>query len=175
MQKALASLQQDLSTIRTGRASPALVENLVIPAYNNTQFLKLQEMATITTDGPRMIIISPFDPSVIRDIEHGINSANLGYTASPDSSILRINLPSLTEERRNEYIKMAHTKIEGGKVMVRQVRHEAMNDVKLKFEAKGMSEDEKKMLEKKIQDLTDEIIAEIEMLGEKKEEELRQI
>lgn len=175
MMRAIHMLQEDLATIRTGRATPALVENIVIAAYDGSQHLKVKEMATITTDGARMLLIAPFDPSVIRDIERGINSANLGFSASVDGQIIRISIPSLTAERRDEYIKLAHTKLEGGRIMVRQVRHEVMNELKKKFEAKEISEDDKKRLEKEIQTLTDEMITEIEVLREKKEAELKEI
>lgn len=175
MMRAIHMLQEDLATIRTGRATPALVENIVIAAYDASQHLKVKEMATITTDGARMLLIAPFDPSVIRDLERGINAANLGFTAAVDGQIIRISIPSLTAERRDEYIKLAHTKLEGGRIMVRQVRHEVMNELKRKFEAKEISEDDKKRLEKEIQTLTDEMITEIEVLREKKEAELKEI
>ena len=175
MQKALQVIHEDLATIRTGRATPALVENVSIPAYEGTQHLKVKEMATISTDGARMIIIAPFDPTILRDIEKGINSANLGYTAAPDGNILRISIPPLTSERRDEYIKLAHVKIEGGRVMVRQIRHDMMSDIKRQFEAKELSEDEKKRLEKDVQMVTDEMMAEIDVLKKKKEDELMQI
>jgi len=168
-------IAEDLATIRTGRATPALVENLVISAYDGTQHLKLKEMATITTEGARMLIIAPFDPTVIRDIERGINSANLGYTGAVDGQIIRISIPPLTDERRQEYIKLAATKLEGGRVMIRQIRHEAMADLKRKFEAKEIGEDEKKHLEKEIQAYTDDFMAEIEVMRENKEKELREI
>ncbi len=175
MLRAIRMLQEDLGTIRTGRATPALVENVVITAYDNTQHLRIKEMATITTDGPRMIIISPFDPSIIKDIERGINVANLGYTAYMDGQVIRINIPSLTSERREEYIKLAHTKLEGGRIMIRQVRHEVMADIKRQFEAKEISEDDKKRFEKEIQTITDEMMVEIDLLREKKETELKEI
>jgi ribosome recycling factor len=175
MHKALLILQEDLATIRTGRATPALVENIVIPAYENTQHLKVKEMATITTDGPRMIVIAPFDPSVIRDIEKGVNNANIGLIASVDGNVIRINIPTLTQERRDEYIKLAHAKVEGGRVIVRQVRHEVMTDIKRKFEAKEISEDDKTRLEKEVQTITDEFMAEIDAIRDKKEKELMEI
>lgn len=175
MVKAMHMLLEDLATIRTGRATPALVENLVIAAYDNTQHLRLKEMATITTEGARMLIIAPFDPTVIRDIERAITTANLGYSGAVDGSIIRISIPPLTDERRQEYIKLAHTKLEGGRVMVRQVRHEAMATLKHKFEAKELGEDEKKHLEKEIQTYTDEFMAEIEVMRENKEKELKEI
>lgn len=175
MIRAMRMLADDLATIRTGRATPALVENLVVPAYERTQHLKLKEMATITTEGPRMLIISPFDPTVIRDLERGISSANLGYTAAVDGNIIRISIPPLTDERRQEYIKLAHTKLEGGRVMLRQIRHEAMAQLKHKFEAKELGEDEKKHLEREIQTYTDEFMAEIDVIRQNKERELREI
>lgn len=175
MMQAIRILEEDLATIRTGRATPALVENLDVSAYNNTTHLKLKEMATIATDGAKMLIISPFDPSVIQDIERAINSANLGLSAAVDGTIIRISIPSLTDERRQQYIKLCHAKIEGGRVMVRQIRHEFMADLKRQFEAKEIGEDDKKRLEKELQVLTDEMMAEIEVLREKKEAELAQI
>ena len=175
MHKALEVLGEDLSTIRTGRATPVLVENIQITAYDGTQTLKLREMATITTEGPRTILISPFDPSVLKDIEKGINSANLGFTAAPDNNLLRITIPPLTAERRQEFMKLAGSKIEGGRVMVRQVRHDFMANIKRSFEAKEISEDDRKRLEKEIQGVTDNMMAEIETLRHKKEEELQQV
>lgn len=175
MLKAIGVLQDDLGTIRTGRASPALVENVVVSSYEATQHLKVKEMATITTDGPRMIVVAPFDPAVIRDIEKGINAANLGLNAYIDGAVVRINIPQLTAERREEYIKLAHAKLEGGRIMIRQIRHEMMVDLKRKLEAKEISEDDKKRIEKEVQTLTDEMMAEIEVLRERKEAELREI
>ncbi|MBI2616756.1 ribosome recycling factor [Candidatus Gottesmanbacteria bacterium] len=175
MLKAIEVLKEDLGTIRTGRATPALVENVVITSYGGTQHLKMKEMATITTDGPRMIVISPFDPSIIQDIERGINVANLGFSAAVDGTILRISIPPLTAERRAEFVKLAHVKVEGGRVMVRQVRHEIMADIKRKFDAKEISEDDKKRFEKEVQTITDEMIAEIDVLRQHKETELSEI
>lgn len=175
MLKAIQVIKDDLGTIRTGRATPALVENVVISSYENTQHLRLKEMATITTDGPRMVVISPFDPSVTKEIEKGLNASNLGFNAYVDGNLVRINIPQLTAERREEYIKLAHTKLEGGRVMLRQLRHEVMNDVKRKFENDEISEDDRKKLEKDVQSLTDEMMGEIEMLRVKKESELREL
>ena len=168
-------MQDDLATIRTGRATPALVENIVISSYEGTQNLKIKEMATITTDGPRMIIISPFDPTVTKDLEKGINLANLGFSASVDGNLIRISIPPLTADRREEFIKLANVKIEGGRVMIRQIRHDEMAKVKRQFTLAEISEDDKKRIERGIQDITDEMIAEIEVLRERKETELAQV
>lgn len=172
MQKALRVLMEDLATIRTGRATPALIENVVITAYEGTQHLRVKEMATITTEGPRTILVAPFDLTVIKDIERGINSANLGLMAAVDGPIIRITIPSLTAERRQEYIKLADSKVEGGRVMIRQIRHEIMNELKRKFEAKEIPQDEKDRLSKQIQAVTDEMMAEIEALRSQKEKDL---
>ena len=175
MQKALKIVSEDLSTIRTGRATPALVENVVISAYEDSQKLKVKEMATITTEGPKALAVAPFDPTVISDMEKGINSSNLGFTATVDSNILRITIPALTAERREEFIKLANVKLEGGRVMIRQIRHEVFSSFKRQFEAKEIAEDDRKRLEKDIQIVTDELMAEIELMRKKKEEELSQV
>lgn len=175
MKKALGVTQQDLSSVRSGRATPALVENMIIPAYGGAQRLKLMEMATITTMDAKTIVISPYDPSQIADIEKGIFEANTGLTPVVDGDIIRITIPALSEERRREYLKLAKAKLEAGRIMIRQIRGEGMRELKKLEEGKTISEDEQKHGERLIQELTDEMIAEIDGLGEKKEAELMQV
>ncbi len=175
MRKALEITQTDLSSIRSGRATPALVENIVIPAYGGSQRLKLMEMATITTMDAKTIVISPYDPSQIAEIEKGILEANTGVNPVVDGEIIRITIPPLSEERRQEYIRLAKTKLEGGRVMVRQVRGDAMRDLKKAEEAGTINEDQRKHAEKMVQELTDEMIAELDGVGERKEAELLQV
>lgn len=175
MKKAIEITRTDLSSIRSGRATPALVENIVVSVYGGTQYLKMMELATITTMDAKMIVISPFDPSIITEIQRGIESANVGLTPIIDGEIIRISLPPLSQERRQEYIKLAKTKLEGGRIMVRQVRHDAMKEI-AKHETDGtVSEDEKSLGEKRVQELTDEMIAEVDSIGDKKEAELLQV
>lgn len=175
MKKAIEVTRTDLSSIRSGRATPVLVENIVVSVYGGSQKLKIMELATITTMDAKSIVIAPFDSSITAEIERGLLEANTGFTPVVDGEIIRISLPPLSEERRQEYIKLARTKLEGGRIMVRQVRAEAMKDLK-KLEADAqISEDERKHGEKMIQELTDEMVAEIDALGEKKEEELLQV
>ncbi len=175
MKKAIEVTRTDLSSIRSGRATPALVENIVVTVYGGTQHLKMMELSTITTMDAKTIMISPYDPSIITEISRGLEAANTGLTPVIDGEIIRISLPPLSEERRQEYIKLAKTKLEAGKVMVRGVRHDAMKEI-AKTEADGtVSEDEKTLAEKKIQELTDEMIAELDAMGEKKEQELLQV
>lgn len=175
MRKALEITSSDLSSIRSGRATPSLVEHVVVSVYGGSQRLKIMELATTTTMDAKTIVIAPFDPSIIAEIERGLMEANIGLTPVVDGEIIRITIPALTEERRHEYIKLAKTKLEAGRIMVRQIRAEAMKDLK-KLEAdNSIGEDERKKGEKHIQELTDEMIAEIDRLGEKKEAELLQV
>ncbi len=175
MRKALAVTSTDLSSIRSGRATPALVEHVVVAVYGGTQHLKIMELATITTMDSRTLVISPFDPSIIAEIERGLMEANIGLTPVVDGEIIRISIPSLTQERRLEYIKLAKAKLEAGRIMIRQIRAEAMKDLKKMEADSAISEDEQKLGEKHVQELTDEMIAEIDLLGEKKEAELLQV
>ncbi|MBU1327309.1 ribosome recycling factor [Patescibacteria group bacterium] len=175
MRKACDVTRGDLSSIRSGRATPALVENIVIAAYDGTQKLKVRELATITAMDARTLVIAPYDPSIIEEVQRGLLEANIGLSPVIDGEIVRISIPPLSEERRQEYVKLARTKLEAGRVMVRQVRHEAMRDFKRAFEEHTLSEDERKLSEKKVQEITDEMIADIDGMGERKEQELLQI
>lgn len=174
-QKILDLVSSDIGTIRTGRATPALVENIIVPAYGGTQKLKVVELAGISAPDPTQIVISPWDKSIIGDIRKGILEANVGMNPSIDGEVIRIVMPPLTTEDREKYVKLLSQKLEAGKVMIRQVRGDEMHDIKKKFEAKEMSEDEKFAAEKKLQELTDQFVIKIEEMGEKKKQELLQI
>jgi ribosome recycling factor len=175
MQSTLDVVTSDIAGIRTGRATPALVENIVCPAYGGTQRLKVVELATITAPDPSQIIINPFDKSIIGDIRKGIEQANLGMNPSIDGEIIRITMPPLTTEDREKYVKLLSGKLESGKIMIRQVRADEMHEIKKKFEEKEITEDEKFANEKKIQEITDEFVGKIDEMGEKKKAELLQI
>jgi ribosome recycling factor len=172
MIKALEIIRQDLSTLRTGRATPALIENVSVMVYGGTQKLKIMELGTIVTTDPRTLIITPFDISIVEEIQKGLLAANLGLTPVVDAEVIRISIPDLSEERRQEFIKLAKQKLETGKIMIRQIRHELMGDLKRDYEAKVLSEDDRRRLEKDLQELTDKMISEIDELGRRKEEEL---
>lgn len=175
MKKAIEVTQTDLASIRSGRATPALVENIVISAYGGTQRLKIMEMATITTMDSKTLVIAPYDASTLQEIEKGILETNTGITPVVDGDIIRITIPLLSEERRQEYIKLAKAKLEAGRIMVRQVRQEGMKELKKLEVAKDISEDDMKNGEKRVQVLTDEMIADIDVMGQRKEQELLQI
>lgn len=175
MQKTMDVVRQDFSTVRSGKASPTLVENVVINAYNGTQKLKVMELATTHIQDPHMLVVTPFDQSIIGEIEKGIASASVGLSPIVDGNILRISLPPLTEERRKEFVKLINQKAESGKIMIRHIRHEAMEEIKKRGEHGTSSEDEVIRLEKETQKLTDEFIENIDMLRDEKEEELMKI
>ena len=172
MQKVVDIIRVDLGTVRTGRAAPSLVENVVIHAYGGTQNLKVIELAQISAQDPQTLVITPYDNSIIGEIQRGLMEGNIGLTPVIDGQIIRISIPALTEERRQQLVALVNQKLEGGKVQIRQLRHEAMDEVKKQLNAKTISEDEMFHLEKEVQKLTDDTIAEIDSLGKKKEEEL---
>ena len=172
MRKILDVLRTDLATVRAGRAAPSLVENIIINAYGGTQRLKVMELATITSSDPQSLVITPFDNSIIGEIQKGIAEANVGLNPVIDGQIIRISIPRLSEERRQELIHLMRQKLENGRIMVRQARHETMADIKKQKDQKTISEDEAGRMEKEVQKLTDELIGDIEGMGKKKEEEL---
>lgn len=172
MGKILEVIKTDLSTVRTGRATPALVENITINAYGGTQKLKVVELAHVSVSDAQTLLITPFDSSIIGEIQKGIMEANIGFTPTIDGNVIRISIPLLSEERRQQLVGLVHQKLEGGRIQIRQVRHEAMDGVKKQFNDKQISEDDMLRLEKEVQKITDETIAEIDALGKKKEEEL---
>ena len=172
MQKVLELLRHDLATIRTGRATPSLVENIVINAYNGSAKLKVIELATIAAQDTQTLIITPFDHATIHEIEKGIQEANIGISPVIDSTIIRISLPPLSTERRQELIHLMKQKLENGKILVRQARQDAMNNLK---KDDSLSEDELRRLEKEVQMVTDKFMLQVDNLGKQKEEELLQI
>lgn len=174
-QKAVDAVQSEISGIRTGRATPSLVENIVVPAYGGTQRLRVMEVASITSPDPSQIVISPWDKSIIGDIKKGILEANVNMNPSVDGEVLRIVMQPLTTEDREKYVKLLYQKLELGKVVIRQVRADVMHDIKKNFEEKLITEDDKKDQEKRLQNLTDTFVKKIEEIGEKKKVELLQI
>ena len=166
---------QDVGTIRGTKAHPGIVEGIIVSVYQGQQKLKINELATISASSGDTLIIDPWDKSIIGEIKKGIESANIGLTPNVDGEIIRINTPGLTGEDREKFVKLLGKKLESGRVMIRQIRGDAMHDVKKKYEAKEMSEDEKFGAEKRIQEITDEFIGKIDNIGETKTKELLQI
>jgi ribosome recycling factor len=173
MQSALDGLEEDLSAIRTGRASPALVERLPVDYYGmNTPLIQL---ATISVPEPRQLLIRPFDPSTLKDIERAILVSDLGLTPNSDGKAIRLTLPQLTEQRRHELVKVVHNRMEETRVRVRNVRRDLIRDLR-DFEDEGLiSEDDQERGEKEIQDITDKMNKKIEEIGERKEKEIMEV
>lgn len=173
MQEVYDMVLTDIGSIRTGRATPGLVEDLEVPVYGGQQTLRINELASITAPDAQSIVIDPWDKSIIGDIRKGILAANIGLNPSIDGEIIRISLPPLTTEDREKYIKLLSTKIENGRIMLRQIRNDGMRDIKDAFESDELSEDDKFRQEKELQKITDEFTEKIEKAGEKKEKELK--
>lgn len=174
-QKILEVLHGDLATVRTGRATPTLVENIVVNVYGGSTKLKIMEVGTIGSLDPQTLTITPFDNSIIGEIQKGIIGANVGLTPTIDGQLIRISIPPLSSERRQELIHLMKQKLENGKIMLRQSRHEAMAEIKKEMTNKTISEDEMVRLEKEVQRVIDQCVEEIDTLGKKKEEELMQL
>lgn len=175
MQRGLQVLMGDIATVRTGRATPALVEHVVVSVYGGTQRLKIMELATISASDPQTLVLSPFDTSILPEIQKGIMEANIGLTPSTDGNVIRISIPPLSEERRIELIKLMKQKLENGRIAIRQIRQDARNSVRKKHIDKEMSEEEMYRIEKEIQKITDEVMLQVDEMGRKKEEELMKI
>jgi ribosome recycling factor len=173
MKGAITALEQNLATIRTGRASPALVERLMVEYYGTPS--PLQQLATISAPEPRLLTIKPFDPSSLKDIERGILASDLGLTPNNDGKLIRLNIPPLTEERRKELIKVVHHRLEESRVAVRNIRRAAHEDLREFEKEKLISEDDLKRGETDLQKLTDKYVEKIDEHGKRKEAEIKEI
>jgi len=173
--KTIASLKEDLKSIRTGRASPSLVENLNVETYGGQTKLRLLELATIITEGASSLSISPFDPSVIQDIEKAILKSPLGLTPATQGTKIIIRIPSLNTEQREKYIKVVREKVEEKKITIRNHRDDSRRIIKNSFEKKEMSEDEKYRLEKEIDTQSTKFMEEINVIKENKEKEIMEV
>jgi ribosome recycling factor len=166
MDKALASLKAELARVRTGRASPALVDNIRVDYYGTTT--PLNQMAQISIPDPKTIMISSWDQSAVPLIEKAIIAANIGLTPNVDGKLIRMNVPALTEDRRKDIAKSIKKMGEDCKVGIRNIRREANEEVKALEKAKAASEDESKRLQESVQKHTDSTVAEIDKLIEAK-------
>ena len=173
MKGAITALEQNLATIRTGRASPALVERLMVEYYGTPT--PLQQLATLSAPEPRLLTIKPFDPSSLKDIERGILASDLGLTPSNDGKLIRLNIPPLTEERRKELIKVVHHRLEEARVAVRNIRRAAHDDLREFEKEKVISEDDLKRGETDLQKLTDKYVEKVDEHGQRKEAEIKEI
>ncbi len=173
MAKTVEVLQDDLLGIRTGRASPALVEKLPVEYYGT--MTPLNQMASIAVPEPRLLVIRPWDPSALADIERAILKSDLGLTPMNDGKLIRLSVPRLTEERRRELVRVVAKRVEEARIAIRNLRRDALKDLQDFEKEKMISEDDFYRGKDEVQDLTDEFIAKIDEMGKRKEEEVMEI
>jgi ribosome recycling factor len=173
MKGAVHSLEEDLAGIRTGRASPVLIERLPIEYYGTPT--PLVQLATISVPEPRLLAIRPFDPASLKDIERAILASDLGLTPNNDGKMIRLNIPPLTEERRHELVRVVHNRAEEARVAVRNVRRDVHNDLREFEREKLISQDDLQRGEDSLQKLTDKYVEMIAAASGRKETEVLEI
>jgi ribosome recycling factor len=173
MHTTIQNLVDDLAGIRTGRATPALVEKLSVEYYGTPT--PLMQMASISVPEPRSLLIKPFDPSSLKNIERAILASDLGLTPNNDGKQVRLNLPALTEERRHDLVKVVHSRLEDCRIAVRNIRRDLHNDMRELEKEKLISEDDLKRGEDELQKITDRNIEEINKHGQHKEQEIMEV
>ncbi len=173
MKGAIQALEEDLSGIRTGRASPALIERMHVEYYGVPT--ALIQLASISVPEPRSLLIKPFDASSLKAIERAILASDLGLTPNNDGKSIRLNLPPLTEERRRDLVKVVHNRVEEARVAARNVRRDSIRDLREFEQEKMISEDDLKKGEEELQKITERFIEEINAAGERKEKEILEV
>jgi ribosome recycling factor len=170
---AIGHLEQELQTVRTGRANPSLIENLPVEAYGSTA--PLRQLASLTTADARTIVVQPWDKNVLKDIERALQQANLGMSPVNDGSVIRLSVPALTEERRKEYRKTLNTKLEAARVSIRKIREEQQKSLRQAKQDGQLSEDDLFAQQKELQKNVDAYMERVASLGQQKEQELMTI
>ena len=173
MARALEHVKSEFATVRTGRASPSLVENLMVDYYGAETPLK--SLANFSVPEPRLLVVSPFDKGAMGAIEKAITNADLGLNPSNDGIVIRLTFPSLTEERRKGFVKIVRTKAEEGKVALRGVRRHARQELENLEKEHGLSKDEIERLEKILDKITQDEVAQVDVLLHNKEQELLEV
>lgn len=173
MKKSADALRHNLASIRTGRAAPALVENLQVMAYGD--MMPLNQLAQISVPDARMIVIQPYDVGTLKSIQKAIQNSELGINPTDDGRLIRLVLPPLTEERRRDLTKTVRTRVEEAKIAVRNVRRESLDEARLYEHEKLISEDDMRRAQEKLQELTDRYIREVDHIGSSKEAEVMEI
>jgi ribosome recycling factor len=173
MLRSIEALQDDLMSIRTGRASPALVEKLMVEYYGT--MTPLNQMASIAAPEPRLLVIRPWDPSALGDIERALLKSDLGLTPMNDGKLIRLNIPRLTEERRRELVKVVSRRVEEARIALRNLRRDALQDLRDFEKEKMITEDDYFRGKDQVQELTDEFSKKVDEIGERKEAEVMEI
>lgn len=173
MKKSLEATKEDLNTVRTGRARPSLVENIIVEYYGSST--PIQQMAKVVAPEPRQLVIEPWDKNAIENIEKAIMKENLGLTPNNDGNVIRINIPKLTEERRKELVKIVNEKAEKGKVNIRNIRHNIKEELEELEDESEISEDNYYRGLDNLQELTDKYCDKIDEIVDRKEEEIMEV
>lgn len=173
MGKAIDALQRDLGSIRTGRASPSLVERLPVEYYGSST--PLNQLAGISVPEPRLLVIQPWDRGAMAAIEKAIMKSELGLNPSNDGQVIRIAIPALTEERRKQLVKLVHGHVEEGKVALRNIRRDAMANVKILMNEKTIGEDDERRAEQQVDELTRRYVGRADDVGKSKEQEVMEV
>jgi ribosome recycling factor len=173
MKSAIQALEDDLAGIRTGRATPALVEHLPVEYYGMST--PLIQLASISVPEPRTLMIRPFDVNTLKAIDRAILSSELGLTPNNDGKVIRLNLPALTEERRRDLVKVVHSRLEESRVAVRNIRRDLMKDLREFEHEKMITEDDLNKGEEELQKLTDKMIQQIDGVGDRKQKEIMEV
>lgn len=173
MKKSIDSVAADFAAVRAGRANAAVLDRILVDYYGTPT--PIQQIASIASPDPRSLVIQPWDAGAVKAIEKAIQNSDLGINPQNDGRSIRLSFPQLTEERRKELVKQIHKYAEGGKVAVRNIRRDAMENFKKQEKASEITEDELKMAEKDLQKLTDDSCKKIDELLEKKQKELMSV
>ena len=173
MKRAVEALQHDLGGVRTGRASPALLERVQVDYYGAPT--SLNAVATINVPEPRLLVIQPWDKKMLPIIEKAIQKSDLGVTPNSDGNVVRLAIPPLTEERRRDLVKVVHKRVEEARVAIRNCRRDAIDDLRKAERDKQVSEDEVKRAQDRLQKLTDGFIGQVDEVGRRKESEVMEI
>jgi len=173
MQKAVEALKQDLTAIRTGRASSSLVERITVDYYGAPT--PINQVATVSVPEARLLVIQPWDKKLLTDIEKAIQKSDLGINPNNDGLVIRLNVPPMSEERRRDFVKTLHKKLDEHKVAVRNVRRDIHDKLRDREKKKEVSEDELKRSTEKLQKLTDRYIDEMDKVGKTKEQEILEV
>ncbi len=173
MVKSVEALRNDLITIRTGRASPAIVERLQVDYYGTA--VPLNQLSSISVPEPRLLVIRPYDPSSLPEIEKAILKSELGLTPANDGKVIRLSIPRLTEERRRELVRMVQKRVEEARVAVRNCRRDGLQDIRDLEKEKLISEDDHYRGKDRVQEITDKYIEQIDEIGNAKEEQIMEV
>ena len=173
MEKAIEALNRELATVRTGRATPSLVERVMVEQYGTD--MPLNQLANISAPEARLLTIAPWDKSAIPAIEKALQKSEQGFNPTSDGSLIRIAIPPLTEERRKQMVKIVGGKVEEAKIAVRNIRRDAVNQAREYKDEKMISEDDERRAETQIQETTNKFTAQADELGKTKERDLMQV